>query len=224
MTFLELCQRTRELAGITGVGPASVTGQTGEMLRIVHWVQSSWTDIQNLHRNWNFLHKDLSFVTVDGQGEYSLADMGASDLRMFDLGTLRCHETAKGYADTQFLTDMDFYALRDTYRFTSRTSGRPMRSAIDPKDKSLWLDSIPDATGYTITGRYWTKPVSLSANEDAPAMPEEYHMLIVYWALSKYAGLEAAPEAKQEALENKAPLLSALRNDQLPDMYLGDSM
>lgn len=224
MNFLELCVRTRELAGIAGSGPSTTVAQTGELLRVVHWVQSSWIDIQNLHRNWNFLYKDFSFSTVQGQGEYAPTQIGASDLKVYDMTTLRCQETAKGYVDRQFMDEWDFFDFRDTYRYTTLNPGRPIRFAVDPKDKSLWMDGIPDSVGYTITGRYWSKPVPLVADTDIPAMPEDFHMLIPYWALSMYAGYEAASEAKQEANERKPPLLSALRNDQLPDLLVGGPM
>lgn len=224
MNFLELCQRTRELAGISGVGPSSTQAQSGEMLRVVHWVQSSWIDIQNLHKNWNFLYKDFSFSTTEGKGEYTPLEMGAQYLRMMDEATLRCYRTDMGILNRQFMDRWEFSAFRDTYRYNTLVQNRPTRFAVDPKDKSLWVASIPDASPYTIEGRYWSRPVALANDSDVPAMPDEYHMLIPYWALSKYAGLEAAPEAKAEAEQNKTPLLSALRNDQLPEMTLGGSM
>lgn len=223
MTFLEICQRTRELAGIAGTGPTTTVNQTGEMGRLVNWVKQSWIDIQNLQQTWNFMLTDLSFTTVQGQGDYTLANMNASTLRKLDGESLRCEVTASGYQNRQFLEKWDWAQFRDMYRFNTLTPGRPVRFAVDPKNKSVCLAATPDATGYTITGRYWTQPVTLAADADVPAMPEQFHMLIAYWALSKYAGYEAATEAKQEAMENTARLLNALSVDQLPDMLLGGS-
>jgi len=42
-----------------------------------------------------------------------------------------------------------------------------------------------------------TPPVILAANDDEPAMPEEYHMAIVFYAMMTYAGYEYAPELAQ---------------------------
>lgn len=222
-TFLELCQSTRELAGIAGTGPSTTIAQTGELKRLVNWVAQSWIDIQNLHKSWNFLIADLSFTTVASQGDYTLANMNASDLRTLDKTTLRCQQTAMGISNRQFMEPWDYTSFRDLYRFNNLVEGRPIRFAVDPANKSLMLAAIPDATGYTITGKYWKKPVALALDADTPAIPSEYHMLIVYWALSKYAGYEAAMEVKQEAMENKFKLLAALEADQLPDMHLGTS-
>ena len=149
--------------------------------------------------------------------------MNASNLRMLDDTSLRCQQTSMGYQNRQFMETWDWMSFRDVYRFNNLVEGRPIRYAVDPVNKNVCLAAIPDAIGYTITGRYWTQPVALVNDTDVPAIPDQYHMLIVYWALSKYAGYEAAMEVKQEALENKGKLLSALESDQLPSMYLGSS-
>lgn len=218
MTYIELCRQVRELAGITGTGPASTVGQSGELLRVVNWVKSSWVDIQNIHTSWNFLLEDLSFTTVAAQGDYTPAQMGASNLRKLDVESMRCH-TQPDLSDQQYLYSNDWAAFRDVYRYNRQTSGRPIQFAVEPRTKSVCLAAIPDGA-YTVTGRYWSKPVELAADGDAPAMPSEFHMLIVYWALSKYAGYEAAPEVKQEAESNRARILASLEADQLPGICL----
>lgn len=218
MDFLALCKRTRELAGIAGTGPVTVVGQVGELGRLVNWVAKSWIDIQNLHKTWNFLITDLSFQTVASQGDYTLSDMSASTMRQLDMDSLRCQTVS--IADRQFMEPWDWTAFRDVYRFNNLTEGRPIRFAVDPKNKNLCLAAVPDGI-YTITGRYYSKPVELTVDADVPNIPDEYHMLIPYWALSKYAGYEAAPEAKQEAIENMGKLMAALVADQLPGITIG---
>lgn len=221
MNFLALCKATRELAGISGTGPTTTVGQTGEMGRVVNWVRQSWLDIQSLHKSWSFLYHDFSFTTTQSIGDYSLTAAGLTDLNVLDMKSLRCQRTDMGYQNRQFMEDWDWSNFRDMYRFNNLIEGRPIRFSVDPKDKSICLAAIPDAAGYTISGRYWIRPIALTLDTDTPAIPEYHHMLIPYWALSKYAGFEAAPESKQEALENKARMLSALESDQLPDISVG---
>ena len=144
-------------------------------------------------------------------------------MRKLDPESLRCEITATGYTSRQFMEPWDYTEFRDAFRFNTLNTGRPNFFTIEPRNKSLLLADTPDATGYTITGRYWRTPVTLAADADEPAMPEQFHMLIAYWALSKYAGYMSAPEAKQEAAENTARLLNALSVDQLPDLSLGSS-
>ncbi len=42
MNFLSLCQRLRSEARIPGTGPSSVTGQTGELAKIVEWITTAY--------------------------------------------------------------------------------------------------------------------------------------------------------------------------------------
>lgn len=197
----------------------TTVGQTGVNLRVVNWVKNAWMDLQSLHQDWYFLRQDLAFSSSDNQS-YTLSVMAATDLRMVDKESLRCYLTADGVANEQHLLWYDWDEFRNTYLFGSRQPGRPIAFSVDPATKTLWLNSIPGA-GYTLSGYYWRNPVVLSANADVPAMPSQYHMLIVYRALMKYAGFEAAAEAKAEAVENYRPMLRAMEFDQLPRVRMG---
>jgi hypothetical protein len=191
-------------------------------LRFVNWVIRAWEDIQNQHAQWNFLRKNLSFVS-NGTQQYSLTDMGATDLRVLKDDSMRCYLTATGVADEQFLDPMPWEDFRNTYLYGVRQNGRPNTFSIDPADKSLWFDRIPPV-GLTFVGNYFCKPVILALDADIPSMPDNFHMAIVYRAMLKYSGYEAAQEAKQEAAENYSSLMGALRVDQLPSLTLGGSL
>lgn len=217
-TFLQLCVSLQELAGVTNSPMTTTSSQTGVNLRVVNWVKNAWIDIQNLHTEWLFLRQDLSFTTSSSQS-YTTTAMSATTLRRMDNESLRIYLTATGVADEQPLSYMDWETFRNTYLFGTRQSGRPVCFSVDPATKTLWLNSNP-GTGYTIVGYFWRSPVTLSANSDEPAMPSEYHMLVVYRALMKYAGFEAASEAKAEAVENYGPMMSALELNQLPDILM----
>lgn len=214
MTYLELVNSLVELADISNTPLATVQSQTGINLRAKNWVKQAWVDIQNLNVDWNFLRQDLSFVSSASQS-YTLTDMGATSLRKFDMESLRIYLTATGVADEQYVIPQEWGNFRNVYLYGARQTGRPNTFSIDPATKSLYFSSVP-GTGYTTTGYYWRTPVTLSADADEPAMPDEFHMAIVYRALMKYAGFESAPEAKMEAVENYSALMSALELDQLP--------
>lgn len=218
MTFVELVDRLRELAGVSGT-VLTVAGVSGEYRRLVNWTASAWMDIQNLHSSWHFLREDLSFTTTVGQTDYTLAQMHAQYLKQLDVDTIRIEQTSVGMSDRQDMVSMDYRTFRDTYRFNVLQTGRPTNFAQNPKTRGVLLSHSPDVE-YTITGEYWRSPILLTSNYDVPALPEEFHMLIPYWALSKYAGFESAPEAKQEAIENVSRILSSLENNQLPDIEL----
>lgn len=222
MTYLELVNSLVELADISNTPLSTLQSQTGINLRAKNWVKQAWIDIQNLHSEWLFLRQDLSFVSSASQS-YSLTDMGATTLRKYDTESLRMYLTATGVADEQYLIYQDWESFRNVYLYGARQGGRPNSFSFDPATKSLYFSSAP-GTGYTTIGYYWRTPVSLSADADEPALPSEYHMVIVYRALMKYAGFEAAAEAKMESVENYSALMSALEMDQLPAIAMAGSL
>jgi len=218
MNFLEIVQNLGWLAG-TPI-PTTAVNQTGESLRLVNWVVRAWEDIQNLHTNWAFLRRPLSFVTANSQS-YTLTDMGATTLRDLDHRSLRSYITATGVSTEQFLYPVKVWEdFSDQFLFGTRASGRPSHYCMDPGDKSLVFNSNP-GVGFTIVGTFYRMPVLMALDADVPACPSNYHMIIVYWALMRYAGYEAASEVAMEANRNYKSLLSAMRKDQLPRITLG---
>ncbi len=224
MNFLEACQRTVELCGIPGTGPTTVVGQTGEYKRVVNWVRQSWIDIQNRYDHWDFMRAALSYQTVVGQGEYTLAQMNATDLRTLSkTDTLRAYLTATGVGDEQYLVPWDWQSFRDSYLYGLHVNARPVVFSVNPQNKAMNLGEKPDDI-YTIAGVYYRNAVVLAADGDIPALPLQFHEIIPYRAMLKYSGYEAAPEVKQEARENYDQLLSDLCEDQLPALVAPDPM
>ena len=71
LNFLQLCQKLRQEAGISGSGPLTTVNQTGELYRVVDWVQQSYNDIQEKHDDWNFLRFTFNLPLTIGQSVYS---------------------------------------------------------------------------------------------------------------------------------------------------------
>lgn len=223
MNYLTIVQELHELAGCSGPLPSTVSGATGETLRLVNWVRRAWDMIQARSTAWNWLQADFSFNTTAGVREYTPAATGLTTrFRNWDQGTLRCYLAATGVADEQFLVDWDYSVLRDTYLYGSQSTNqsRPVVFAVRPEDKALVLADIPDAV-YTIRGRYAKGPQTLSADADIPECPEEFHRIITYRALMMYGAYEAAGEVIQEGTSNYRSLMLRLADECLPDITLG---
>lgn len=217
MNRLELVNSLFELADISNTPLATTVSQTGVNLRAVNWIKQAWIDIQNADKRWNFMLKDLSFVTSSSQS-YTLTAMGCGSadthpLKTLDRESLRIYTTATGVGDEQFLDWMDWDDFKDVYLFGARQSGRPSCFSQDPATKSVYFNSSP-GPGYTVVGKYWRTAVSLATDADEPACPPDFHMAVVYRAVSKYAGFKSAAEAKMEAIENYTMLMAGLREDQ----------
>jgi hypothetical protein len=225
MNYLQLCQRLRQEAAISGGGtPASVLNQTGEMKKIVDWIETAYEDIQNLHSQWDFLRNDLTFQTVNGQNNYLKSAIGAAEHGEWTLDSFRVYLTSSGVGGEQFMRWSNWSDFRDLYQLGSyRTStGMPIIIAQKP-DTSLIVWPIPDAA-YTVNGEYFKRPQTMSADTDIPLIPQKYHMIIVWRALSYYAAQENAPELFQVGEREYKRLLNQLEASQLPAFTLGGAL
>jgi hypothetical protein len=224
VNFLQLCQRTREKAGITGTTatPTTVVGQVGELGRVVNWVNEAWEEIQNLHNTWGWMRGSFSFNCVAGTDAYvpASAPVSLAAFAEWHADTLRCYLTATGVSDEQFMAEWTYPLFRDYYAFGNAVSGRPQHFAVRPSDKALLLGPNPDAV-YTIRGEYQKSATLMSADTDEPGLPSQFHMLIVHGALMKYADYENAPEVLAAASRNYYNMLTRLSQDQLPTIGFG---
>lgn len=221
MNFLELCQFVREQADLNGTGPTTVVGQTGEMGLVVRWTAQAWADIERRHQHrWNFLRKPLQFNTVQGQQEYTLAQMSAADLSALDVNSLRTYRAAAGISDEMYLVEWDWQEFYDTYLYGAQSQGRPFVFAVNPQNKALNVGSVPDDV-YTIRGWYYRRPALPTQDTDVPAWPADMHELVAYRALVKYANFDAAPEVRQSFADEYRIMMDQLESDQLPKIGLG---
>jgi len=222
MTFLQLAAKTCQECGVPSA-PTTCQNQTGEMGRIVDWVVQSYTELQELHENWNWLMADFSFNTTAQQQSYTPAQAGLSDLGIWNTDTFRAYTAGNNFLDEQLVLPVDYLVFRNQYQYgTMRTTyARPVCFAVEPGTKNLLLGPIPDSTGWTVLGKYYRSPQILSADTDVPNMPSKYHMLIVYGAMVKYGYFEAAGEVIAKAEKAYARMLSALEIDQIGTIGFG---
>lgn len=224
-TFLQLCQAVRQESGISGTGPSSVLNQQGEMKRVVDWVARAYRDVQNLHRNWDFLRSDFTFPTIVNVQEYTPAAASLPEHQSWKVGSLRIFETARGYNDEVWLKFVPWENFRDTYiRSGNRTAtGRPFAWTIRPETQAVVLWPLPD-TIYTIVGEYFMRAQAMTDNDDVPIFPQEFHDVLMWRAMMFYAGFENASPEYALAKGEYGDTLSKLRRDQLPSWVPGGSI
>ena len=75
-----------------------------------------------------------------------------------------------------------------------------------------------------MTFESYATPSALVNGTDVPAMPERYHMLIVYEALRCYAQFDEAPELEQRAFLYYEEMLADLERDQLARIVAPESL
>lgn len=225
-TFLVLARTLREECAIQGAEntPTTVTGQVGEMRRVVKWVQKAYKEVQSARPNWEFLRNDFSFVTIANTQTYTRAAVSLPEVKTWKVDSFRCYTTATGTSDEQWLTYVPWEIFRDEYLFSANRSvtKRPTHFTVRP-NKSLVFWPTPDAV-YTIAGECYYRPQLLAADADECLIPSEHDDVIVGKGMEYYAAFEGAPEvhAQGQALFSEA--FAKLEADQLPPMGMAGAL
>lgn len=218
MTFKTLAQRLRQEAGIAGAGPITVSGQAGELGRIVDWILSAYQHVQNLHATWMFLQNDFSFSTVASTQNYTKSDLALTDLSSWKTTDVRLYSAE---ADEQYLTYFPWHEFKELYLFGSSRSqeGRPTLFTIKP-DSSISLWPTPDDI-YTVNGEYFKVAQTMSDDDDEPVIPDAYRMAIVWKGLMYYGAYAGAEDAYVHGQNEYRSILRKLEQNQLPHMVWG---
>ena len=221
--FLELCQRVRqESGGVSGTGPTTVTGQSGQLKKLVTWTNAAWRELQLMHDDWLWKRKDFTLTLSASDNDYAAADCtpAVTDLGEWDLETFRIYQTSAGVSDQTFLSRMEYDIWRNVWAIGSQTASRP-NVVVQKPDLHLGFGPVPGDT-FTVTGQYLQSTQSMTVDASEPTgLPEEFHEIIVYIALRKYAADEAAPEVWANAKAEYRRMLSALERKQLPKWRTG---
>lgn len=236
MNFLALVQRAMRECGSSGV-ITTVAAPIAETQRFLDWVTDAWNDIQVKHDDWEFMRSSsilglgTSFATVAGQASYPLgtgagtAGVTAALFGKWDRETFRVQVTAQGHDNETFLDWIPYDSWRDSYMYGAMrdVQTRPVAMSIGP-DKSICLGPPPDGT-YTVTGDFFKAPTTMAADTDLPTgLPAQFQMLIVYGAMMKYSGYEAAPEVLQRGQIGYDRMMVDLESVYAPETYFAGAL
>jgi hypothetical protein len=219
MDYLALCRSLTRECGISGE-MSSALNQAGEFAQVASWVNSAWRDIQLENTNWRWMRDEFTFQTVPGTPDYTPTSANAADFSKWHLDTLRAFRTATGTSDDAFMRWWEWQDFRNRFMFGAQSSYKPTEFATRPRDNALVLGPAPDGI-YTVYGEYQRRATLLTADDQSPGIPEEYHMIIVHRARLKYAFDENAPEVMADAQREHNRLMGALTETQLDSFDLG---
>jgi len=158
-----------------------------------------------MRTDWNFQWTPLSITLTAGQSSATLP----TDFNILIGDGLQL--------DTHSVSAISWGDMRDIRQGTLNTT-RPSALAVAP-DGTLYFNAIADQN-YTLTGHYFTTPVSLANNTDTPALPSHFHMLIVYKAMMFYGAYENAPEVAQSARLSFEQMLADVMRSELPEVEM----
>jgi hypothetical protein len=237
VNLLTLCQSLITEGGISGTLSTTV-GASGEMARVVGWINQAWNEIQTHHGDWRFMRSSVllgagaSFTTGAGRAYYPLGTgantvgIAADGFGQWAKDSFRNYTTSVGFTNEIPMELIGFEAWREAYMLGANRNvqTRPVVVAIGP-NMEVCLGPPPNDQ-YTITADYYVAPTLMAADADVPALlPARYHMLIVYKALiSKYGGYEAAAEVIQRGQQQYAPLFDELETLYGPRIAVGGAL
>ena len=215
-TFLQLCQDYASEVGMDEGTPSSVDSQTGELNQLVKDIRAANIDIQLYLEDWNFRRKtDFSGTTASGSNVVTIATPSDSTtISSYDKQSFWINKTAATAKQLPFLEYRDWY---DNYNVGVQTNDEP-EFLVEQPDGSLVVWPTADAT-YTITGNYFLTAVDFSASGGASeysVIPDDFHRLIVLWALIIYSKRESAPEYADGSAWERDFLLERLIANQAP--------
>lgn len=223
MELLEIVQSLHYEAKLPGAPPTTVVGQTGRAGDLVRWTIESYNDIQReKDGKWRWLRRPFTLNTVAGTQSYaygSATDVDAATaiarFRAWDLDDRErplIYLVSDGQATERELMIADWQDYRFRYLRGTHTSAPPMVLAAGV-DNKLWLGPKPDGI-YRVSGNFWRSNQVLAEDDDEPEMPADYHMLIVYHGLTKYAYNAVAHETLARAQWEGSRMWDALSLNQ----------
>lgn len=229
MNYLQLGQRLRRRCNASGAGPSSTQGQNEDYSKLLDFVNEAWVSIQQLHPNWLWMRASMTFPTVANQPAYTLAQIqatgaGLANFSYWERDSFRCYLTAIGYPNELPLAYRPYDQWRDLYQIGSLRSA-PSQPIVLTTLPALGIGLGPTPlAGYTISGDYFAAPTELTEDADIPAMPAQFHMLIVYRAMMLYASGEAAGEVYQAGSNLYNEMIGRLELSQLPEFLSAGGM
>ena len=234
-TFLALCQDVVEECGIPAGGPSTVLNQDGQLKEVVKWVRDSWVDIQNWHQNWRWMRRTATIDTVADQRAYAPTaftdEVTTNNVDRFShwwahrlVDPPKCYLKTTGVGGEYFLSwsAWDYYKTVYLIGQNRTISSTPATITFDESD-NINLGPIPNDV-YTITVDYQLSAQVLANDNDVPELPADFHRLIVYEAMRRYAGKEAAPEVLMRASTEGRRVRYSLEHRHLSQYYFGDSL
>lgn len=219
-TYLELAQKAGLESGVFSDGqPASVTGQTGDLKKLVAWTADAVEWVERQRNDWLWMKKAWSGALTASNRTYTSASFSLTDFAEWDIDDVRTgylplsiYLTATGVSDETPIRFMDYeYWIHNYFRGTEVTD-RPSHYTISPANELIFVPT-PDAA-YTARGRYRRKPTRPTANADEPGWPARFHDAAAWEAARRLAEHDEAWNQAERCKRERDSMMYDLTRDQ----------
>lgn len=221
MNFLQLTQRLYRELGRSGTPPQAYANADAHQLRLFDAINASWLELQtDRTKRWKWMRRSVVVPLVPGTYRYTGASLGLADFGRWRTEDHRYNPRCCPPGQTWPVYDLTWFPLDDfksLYLDIPPATTTPVSWTADD-DQALLIGPTPDKA-YNLKIDYIAQATELEADDDVPSLPTEFHMLLVWEALTRRGVFDAAPEVVQLALDHRAAMRSRLLSDQgeLPD-------
>lgn len=226
-TFLELVRDLARDSGTLagGVNIPSVTVFSNSRAdKMISWIRKAWINIQNERDDWPWMRREFVAPLTIGKARYNALELGIEsrfgqwigdrpDFRTFSL-----YDPTIGKEDEGTLREQTYDMWRTRYGRGAPDPNRPTMWAVSPQQEVVF-GAVPDKA-YVVTGEYRLAPQVLTANEDVPELPQQYHGAIVWEAMKLLGIADESPQTASSAISEYVLARQNLNRDYLPEITL----
>ena len=200
LTFLEIAQQMADELDFTR--PTTLQGSVSTQIRRIK---------NHINKAYNHVWLKLNPVNEDAQTSTTFTTTQGQDYVAIPTGILNVEEVVHSTEPPLIILPWsEFQQLRADYLIITQT-GAPTRAAI--YQRRIYLYPTPDSA-YTFTVRGKAGLTELSADDDEPALRDEFHRVVLEWALYFSMAYEGNPNL-QVQLNNAEQALKTARDNMM---------
>lgn len=216
MNLLQIAQAVKRESGVGAANSiTTVATATGDDLRIFDWVNWVCRAITLSRTDWRWRRGSATLASTstiaNTPAAFGIASFGEWKVPTQEYKPT-CYRVSEGPIAERPLQWMDYDVFRQTFLVGVHTPGPAQYWSVSPTNEFL-IGPTPDAPHF-LRADYIKGYTDLTANDDVPAFPADYHMLAVWDALMEYGEFDAASEVYARAMRNASALRLRLLNDQ----------
>ena len=220
-TFLQLCQDTASEAGVNGADgtlPSTVVGQTGELRRIVSWMQKVWLKVQG-ERFYDWMW-ELATITIPVGQNYVAQSIAEGRY---------IHDSAfqpVASSDGKWMSYVRWSDWRQTYDDVYIAGQNSATAWTIRPDQAIVVNATPTvASGvFVFYVERYQNPTKLVNDGDTPGLPEDLVDILVQMALIRYANYDEAGAMRSTADAEVAALQRKINDRCQPTLSIGGTL
>jgi len=212
MNLLAMAQRVKRESGRAGESLTAVATAVGEDLDVVRWVVDAWTEIQQMPYNWAWMRDSILGNLVINASAHSPISLGATNCSHFVPVSNDYSPTVYDSTNTNAEWELEwcrYEVFRSRFIVGPQTSAAPQYWSIAPSGDFL-VGPAPALSTYVLRADYVQSPIELAADLDEPAMPSDFHMMVVWKAIMHAGASDAASDVWSRASSEFDRLLDRL--------------